>query len=121
LTDYPLIGDALLQALEKHLGENWNSEVKQAWTLAYQTIADIMAEGAKSAMDNDAKVNITWETNDRLNAPAEPAPSASNTLTSTLIKIVCVAIVAVCGYAMWNLYQSPSSDTSTPARISGTN
>jgi nitric oxide dioxygenase len=50
LTDYPLIGDALLQALEKHLGENWTSELRQAWTQAYQTIADTMAAGAKTAI-----------------------------------------------------------------------
>jgi nitric oxide dioxygenase len=42
LTDYPLIGDALLQALEKHLGKDWTDEVKQTWTLAYQTIAETM-------------------------------------------------------------------------------
>ncbi len=54
LTDYPLVGDALLQALEKHLGKDWTPSVKHAWTSAYQTIADTMAEGAKSE-ENDLK------------------------------------------------------------------
>jgi nitric oxide dioxygenase len=59
LTDYPLIGDALLQALEKHLGDDWNDEVKQTWALAYQVIADTMAEGAKTALPNPNARNIS--------------------------------------------------------------
>ncbi len=53
LNDYPLIGDALLQALEKHLDKDWNAEVKQTWTKAYGAIADIMTAGAKAAMAKD--------------------------------------------------------------------
>jgi hemoglobin-like flavoprotein len=59
LTDYPLIGDALLQALEKHLGKDWTDEVKQTWTLAYQTIAETMAEGTKVATKNDVNPMVS--------------------------------------------------------------
>ena len=46
LTDYPLVGDALLQALGQHLGADWTPEVQVSWIEAYQMIAGIMAEGA---------------------------------------------------------------------------
>lgn len=44
--DYPAVGDALLQALEFHLGSRWTPDVKQAWGDAYGAIVDLMLEGA---------------------------------------------------------------------------
>lgn len=83
LTDYPLICDALLQALEKHLGRDWNPQVRQAWTLAYQIISDKMAEGARSGLGNE----VTWKTNNE-ELPAI-TPSSSTELpiyrTSSLL------------------------------------
>jgi nitric oxide dioxygenase len=46
LTDYPLVGDALLQSLEQHLGADWTPDVQANWIEAYQTIAGIMTTGA---------------------------------------------------------------------------
>lgn len=43
---YPIVGAALLQALESHLGSRWTPDVKQAWADAYGTIVDLMLEGA---------------------------------------------------------------------------
>lgn len=43
---YPLIGKALLQAFEEFLGADWTPDVAQAWLGAYQTISNIMLEGA---------------------------------------------------------------------------
>jgi hemoglobin-like flavoprotein len=45
-THYPMVGAALLQALQSHLGPRWTPEVKQAWTDAYGAIVDLMLEGA---------------------------------------------------------------------------
>lgn len=39
---YAIVGDALLWTLEKGLGENWNREVKEAWTSCYQVLSTAM-------------------------------------------------------------------------------
>jgi nitric oxide dioxygenase len=44
---YPIVGAALLKTLESYIGSAWTTEVKQAWTDAYEAIANIMVEGAK--------------------------------------------------------------------------
>ena len=41
------MGAALLKNFESYLGENWTPEVEQAWTDAYDKIANIMLEGAE--------------------------------------------------------------------------
>lgn len=43
---YPIVGAELLKTFEAYLGEEWTPEVKQAWTDAYGTIANIMLAGA---------------------------------------------------------------------------
>jgi hemoglobin-like flavoprotein len=48
---YPLVGKALLQALEDYLGEAWTPGVAKAWHEAYHLISDIMLEGADHAED----------------------------------------------------------------------
>lgn len=44
--DYNKVGDAFLWTLEKGLGGDFTPEVKQAWTVTYTTVADVMIEGA---------------------------------------------------------------------------
>lgn len=44
---YPLVGQALLQALQEHLGDDWTLEVAQAWLEAYKLISDMMLEGTR--------------------------------------------------------------------------
>jgi hemoglobin-like flavoprotein len=44
---YPAVGNALLQTFEEYLGEDWTSEVKQAWIEAYNAITALMLEGAE--------------------------------------------------------------------------
>ena len=39
---YTSVGQALLWTLEKGLGENWNSEVKEAWSSCYQILSGAM-------------------------------------------------------------------------------
>ena len=43
---YPVVGAALLWALEKGLGEEWTSEVAAAWTTAYGTLSGFMTSEA---------------------------------------------------------------------------
>ncbi len=43
---YPLVGNSLLKALEKHAGAAWTAEVKDAWVDAYGAITELMLEGA---------------------------------------------------------------------------
>ncbi|MBD2775549.1 globin family protein [Iningainema tapete] len=42
---YPMIGATLLKTFEYYLGDDWNPEVKQAWTDAYSEIAQVMQQG----------------------------------------------------------------------------
>jgi nitric oxide dioxygenase len=74
LTDYPLIGDALLQTLERHLGKDWNPEVEQAWTIGYQKISDLMIEGTQTVEKSKVNLfdrNFTSNTQDLISINAE--------------------------------------------------
>jgi hemoglobin-like flavoprotein len=120
LTDYPLIGDALLQALEKHLGNDWTEEVKQTWTLAYQMIAEIMAEGAKIAPKNDvspiSSKSIDESDTDRQkqesnnhSSDEQLTNSGSKSIPIVLILLVGLGIAAI-GYTT----RQPSTIPATP-------
>jgi hemoglobin-like flavoprotein len=39
-------GDALLWTLERGLGENWNEELKEAWTVCYGILSSAMIDAA---------------------------------------------------------------------------
>lgn len=123
LTDYPLIGDALLLALEKHLGKDWTQEVQQTWTLAYQMIADTMAEGAKTvhALDVDSIVNrhVHPELTNIPEYPTadDPAPDLSSDRKPVLAKLIILVsfgLTGLCGYMAWNLMQS-QTNPATPS------
>jgi len=43
---YTAGGVALLWTLEKGLGENWNSELKEAWTVCYDILSSAMINAA---------------------------------------------------------------------------
>ena len=43
---YDTVGAALLDTLEKGLGEAWNEEVAEAWTVTYTTLAQVMIDAA---------------------------------------------------------------------------
>jgi hemoglobin-like flavoprotein len=43
---YPVVGEALLQTLEKGLGTEWTPEVAEAWTAAYTTLSGFMISQA---------------------------------------------------------------------------
>jgi hemoglobin-like flavoprotein len=123
LTDYPLVGDALLQSLEKHLGETWNPNVKHAWSLAYQSIADIMAEGAKSAeIMTASQVRNNFEQISKNNTQNKQSANSTNRFgVDKLITIACIGIAAISGYAIWTLTQPPSNINSSPTGESRTN
>lgn len=109
LTDYPLIGDALLQALEKHLGHNWNPRVKETWTLAYQTIAEAMSEGAKTLTKNTPEPFVVKSINESnptsLNAPNSDEDRSGNSGNSaalfTLIILMILSTIGI-GYILTN-------------------
>ena len=44
---YAIVGSALLWTLEKGLGENWNEEVKNAWTECYDILSGAMIAAAE--------------------------------------------------------------------------
>ena len=44
---YVVVGQALLWTLEKGLGENWNSEVKEAWSNCYQALSSAMINASE--------------------------------------------------------------------------
>lgn len=127
LTDYPLVGDALLQALEKHLGKDWTPNVKHAWSSAYQTISDTMAEGAKLAEDDSkladaklAKQNDSKPADDLRKKSSNSSQSnrsdrANNRIPfNKLFLIIYVGIAAISGYAIWTLMQPQSNITPNP-------
>ena len=47
--DYQTVGDSLLAALAAVLGDGFDAETFQAWTIAYNLMAETMLEGAASA------------------------------------------------------------------------
>jgi hemoglobin-like flavoprotein len=47
--DYRTVGAALLDALAAVLGDSFDAATRQAWTLAYNLVAETMLEGAASA------------------------------------------------------------------------
>lgn len=47
---YDTVGEALLWTLDKGLGEAFTPEVKEAWTVAYTTLAGAMKDAAADAV-----------------------------------------------------------------------
>ena len=48
--NYDTVADALLWALGKGLGDDFTHDVKDAWTTAYVTLADVMKNAANDAV-----------------------------------------------------------------------
>jgi len=44
---YRIVGEALLWTLEKGLGEKWNNEVKEAWSICYQILSSAMINASE--------------------------------------------------------------------------
>ena len=49
--DYDSVGAALLWTLEQGLGDAFTAEVKEAWTLTYNTIAKVMMDAANETAE----------------------------------------------------------------------
>ena len=43
---YPIVCDALVEAMKESAGSTWSPEIDKAWRDAYTTVADIMKKGA---------------------------------------------------------------------------
>jgi methyl-accepting chemotaxis protein len=43
---YPRFGKVLLNTFEKHMGDQWTLELKEAWALAFQHMADLMIKAS---------------------------------------------------------------------------
>lgn len=60
--DYGAVGETLLWTLEKGLGEKWDTEVKEAWTTAYQLLSGVMIDAAKETeavfMTGEGKIAV---------------------------------------------------------------
>jgi hemoglobin-like flavoprotein len=132
LNDYPLIGDALLQALERHLGRDWNADVQQTWTSAYQLIADTMSEGAKSVSErNENPLHIPLnqsnvpepasqqnrlESGSQTNAKSNTS-SGGKSVLATLMLLSSLGIIGLFGYVLWNAMNTPTNpSTPNPAK-----
>ena len=48
LEHYPTVASALLWTLENSLGNQWNEEIKEAWTLIYGMLSKVMIEAAEN-------------------------------------------------------------------------
>jgi len=46
---YTVVGAALLDTLEKGLGDDFTPEVREAWSVAYGTLSGVMIEAQKAA------------------------------------------------------------------------
>ena len=53
---YIAVGDALYWTLEKGLGKDWNSEVKEAWKSCYTILSGIMIEAAGYATQDKNQI-----------------------------------------------------------------
>ncbi|MBL4699984.1 MAG: hypothetical protein JKX85_01890 [Phycisphaeraceae bacterium] len=49
---YDTVGAALLKTLEQGLGNAWNDEVKEAWTVTYTILAKVMTDAAAEHIKN---------------------------------------------------------------------
>ena len=49
-TDYPLLGEALLGAVEAVSGEGWTPEVADAWRCLFALVSETMLEGAAGGL-----------------------------------------------------------------------
>ena len=47
--DYRFVGEALLAALAQVLGDSFDAPTREAWTMAYNLVAETMLDGASSA------------------------------------------------------------------------
>jgi len=47
--DYRSVGEALLAALAAVLGDSFDAETREAWTVAYNLVAETMLDGAAAA------------------------------------------------------------------------
>ncbi len=47
LSSYETVGEALLWTLEKGLGDEFTDDVKEAWTLTYMAISNVMIDASK--------------------------------------------------------------------------
>jgi hemoglobin-like flavoprotein len=119
LTDYPAIGDALLKALEKHLGKDWNADVLQTWSAAYQMIAQIMTQGAVTVDKSISKNNINVDA--KYNMKNKPANNrtiiyngTSTSVFAKLIPLAIVSVVAIGGGIGWSLMQGQNQPIQTP-------
>ncbi|MEM1111733.1 MAG: globin family protein [Pseudomonadota bacterium] len=52
--DYDVVGEALLWTLAQGLGEDFDEDLKEAWTLTYTTLAGVMTEAAANTTVNTA-------------------------------------------------------------------
>jgi hemoglobin-like flavoprotein len=118
LTDYPAIGDALLKALEKHLGKDWNADVLQTWTAAYQMIAQMMTEGAVAVDKNISQNNVNVDA--KYNMKSKPTNNrtiiyngTSTSIFAKLMPLAIVSVVAIGGGIGWSLMQDQSQPNQT--------
>ena len=51
---YATVGEALLWTLEQGLGDDFNAEVREAWTLTYLTLASTMQAASQTATEDIA-------------------------------------------------------------------
>jgi hemoglobin-like flavoprotein len=127
LADYPLIGDALLQALERHLGKDWNPEVERAWTIGYQKISELMIEGARTVKKEKVNLfarNLSSEAQDNRSKNTGASPldyqSTSSTGTSFFSKATLfggIGIIALLGYVGWRVVQNRSINSIQPMPV----
>lgn len=47
---FPIVAEALLYTLEQGLGDDWNDELKEAWTTTYTILADTMIDAMEKAV-----------------------------------------------------------------------
>jgi len=51
---YPMVGQALLKTFAQLLGDEWTPPVQQAWATAYQSVSQLMLEGADDSSQSSA-------------------------------------------------------------------
>ncbi|QDT13714.1 globin family protein [Planctomycetes bacterium K23_9] len=53
LSSYATVGEALLWTLGQGLGDEFTDDVKEAWTLTYVTISNVMIDASKEVMASE--------------------------------------------------------------------
>lgn len=75
---YPVVGATLLWTLEQGLGDEWNDDLKEAWSAAYGVLSETMIDAAKAHANAEEEAEARAEQEEAERKEAETAARAES-------------------------------------------